>query len=670
MDSLAVDEEEFHLTPKEAAEPATSNSFSPKIEGSSIDQLKSSEFATSNIDESKKRKIDDSVAHLPPEQLEGNHSQANKKQKTENFATNESLEFISNREKNTEVSSNPTSTNPKPHDPEKLVNDLTLPIEGDTTQDGKPETSSNSREILSQALRCFICHYPFDDLTVEEREKHVNNCLDVNNSSDKEFQEQSYVCDICGKDITKYDKVLRQQHMNICLDKFQLESIASVREVKELEQFEDMRSVSYQCPICARDISQSTLKSRIIHLKNCAKKTTAIQRKEGDSESSKKQKKSKSKSKSRTTNPQSVVTSKFFSDHNPPQDDLLKTLSKYKRTSKSPSTSISSSKKHKKNQNNKPKKNDIINHSKEGDEEDFMIALAMSKSLDSHKSRATDKQDIVKSLFPLNSTFNDDSPISPTPKFAESNLSKKYNLPMPRSPLHKKQVVSIYQSQSDTSSKNDKQNAKDELRQEKKQADIPKRTPINLGLILPDEGGFKVPFHVQEMDKPDKEDQEIETVNLDNERVENDRNGFNTEEKNEYQPRDTLRWSVNQVSSPIKVNALTGLTDQMNELQKFKQESKKILMEYQQNILDKRQRMKQKIKRIENSYYAKIGKLTVEKETKLASLMEKYNVNQRDVMYLEVPPAMNTDPEVNDGQMSTSEHEKSDEEDCEEDQNA
>lgn len=170
---------------------------------------------------------------------------------------------------------------------------------------------------------CFVCKQNFVNFTVEQRESHINHCLDQQASEDylkkKGFVDaenianlkltQSVTCCVCHKDITFYSETRRTQHVERCCEKESDQStnnkksrkatviIKSNRPPKKKEHVKDDNSVvlddknedqnsqhsetndekispdqpSYMCFVCKKDIITLGVRARIKHLKLCAK---------------------------------------------------------------------------------------------------------------------------------------------------------------------------------------------------------------------------------------------------------------------------------------------------------------------------------------------------------------------------------------------------------------
>jgi CRISPR/Cas system-associated protein Cas10 (large subunit of type III CRISPR-Cas system) len=74
------------------------------------------------------------------------------------------------------------------------------------SEDEEPEvfTPIPSKDS-DETQKCFLCSLNLTEMSVEERSKHVNICVEKQSphSSDDDFQ-QPVLCDLCQKDITRY----------------------------------------------------------------------------------------------------------------------------------------------------------------------------------------------------------------------------------------------------------------------------------------------------------------------------------------------------------------------------------------------------------------------------------------------------------------------------------
>jgi hypothetical protein len=113
--------------------------------------------------------------------------------------------------------------------------------------------------------------------------------------------------------ITRFNPLQRQNHVNRCIDKKQKEAeielsrtpdkistphpalLATLGAHKGLAV--GMESPNYKCPMCNKKLDRMVLKSRISHLKKCAKEKSMP---------------SSNKETQRTPKPPEIVTSKFF----------------------------------------------------------------------------------------------------------------------------------------------------------------------------------------------------------------------------------------------------------------------------------------------------------------------------------------------------------------------
>jgi hypothetical protein len=152
--------------------------------------------------------------------------------------------------------------------------------DGDQHQDDENNESEIplSAMLTSADQKCVVCNENLSNLSYLEREKHVNSCLDFELSKSTL---QPYRCSICGKDISKYNEVRRQQHMNRCCDQSDTQTNSSRQRQdsgpptaasEEHIHHNSLVDAKWFCFVCKKDFSALKLKSRINHLKGCAKK--------------------------------------------------------------------------------------------------------------------------------------------------------------------------------------------------------------------------------------------------------------------------------------------------------------------------------------------------------------------------------------------------------------
>ena len=61
-------------------------------------------------------------------------------------------------------------------------------------------------EPSDETQKCFLCSQNLTEMTVEERSKHINQCIDKNpspHSQQQEEEDNTVLCELCQKDITR-----------------------------------------------------------------------------------------------------------------------------------------------------------------------------------------------------------------------------------------------------------------------------------------------------------------------------------------------------------------------------------------------------------------------------------------------------------------------------------
>jgi transposase-like protein len=161
-------------------------------------------------------------------------------------------------------------------DPEDNIIELT---QNNTEQ--RTELISNSYIQNSPGtIRCYLCSLDITQLSIFEREVHVNSCLD------KPSIPIEFHCPSCGRDLTHFNEHRRTAHVNLCLDRsittdhaFEIENIpprqSHYEETKPRENEPDdnveAESEEYLCKICGINLSDQQLIMRIRHVKRCGK---------------------------------------------------------------------------------------------------------------------------------------------------------------------------------------------------------------------------------------------------------------------------------------------------------------------------------------------------------------------------------------------------------------
>jgi hypothetical protein len=156
--------------------------------------------------------------------------------------------------------------------------------------------ASEENQILND---CCVCKASLENLSLSEREKHLNHCLDQHASevyiknqlgTSMGQEDSNYLeCFICGKDLTHYSEIRKQQHINQCCEvnirnqssseDFELQSRRKQKAKKIKENsckkrsrtFENDEQCAYSCLICKKDLTSEQARNRMKHLKNCAK---------------------------------------------------------------------------------------------------------------------------------------------------------------------------------------------------------------------------------------------------------------------------------------------------------------------------------------------------------------------------------------------------------------
>lgn len=274
------------------------------------------------------------------------------------------------------------------------ANSVVAAVKGRSQADKEAPSPANNKpplETSSQQAKCLVCNQSLVFLGYEEREEHVNKCLDANKLST-----QSYVCEICSKDLTSYNTEKRAQHVNRCLDQFQKDNIENIIP-------KSIDSNEFVCPICSKDVSHLVVKQRMAHVKTCAKK-----QKQAESETDGRPSKPK---KHKSNNLEKPKTKKLAIKRS-------RTDTKAVGGGFDPSDSD--------NDFQSSKSDQVLpNHPA------FLEQAQPARPRQPPKS-------ILSSVFPA----PHDEEITPTPRFSESALSKKYN--NNNGLLHTKQVTAVY----------------------------------------------------------------------------------------------------------------------------------------------------------------------------------------------------------------------------------
>lgn len=283
------------------------------------------------------------------------------------------------------------------------ANNVVASVKGRSSVEPQKEAPSNTKQSVlessSQQAKCLVCSKSLVYLSYEEREEHVNKCLDANKLST-----QSYVCEICSKDLTSYTPEKRAQHVNRCLDQFQKDNIENIIP-------RSIDSNEFTCPICTKDISHMVVKQRMGHVKSCAKKQKQAEiEKDGRTTTKPKKSKSKNINTEKSKQPKKLATKRSRSESKVAGGGFDPTSD-----SNSDNDFQSSNSDHA-----------MLNNNQIPDQPAEPPRLRQST------------KGVLSTLFPAPM----DEEITPTPRFNESALSKRYN--NSNGLLHTKQVTAVY----------------------------------------------------------------------------------------------------------------------------------------------------------------------------------------------------------------------------------
>lgn len=186
----------------------------------------------------------------------------------------------SNKRKQSESSSDESSdfgTPPKKQKP-NTQHSIDSPVDKKYSEDSETQVdqSQPKQSQFSQTEpfdTCFICKKSLKLLDSEARQHHVNKCLDKQATAQIELTEDRFQCYICGRDLTFYNETRKQQHINRCCDKAaKKENNKKTSKHKKKEKTKETDShQTYVCFICQKNLSSLSSRSRIKHLKLCAK---------------------------------------------------------------------------------------------------------------------------------------------------------------------------------------------------------------------------------------------------------------------------------------------------------------------------------------------------------------------------------------------------------------
>jgi hypothetical protein len=136
-----------------------------------------------------------------------------------------------------------------------IQNKITKEPNSDSENDlpSKSLSQESSLQNLDMNLSsCLICHLVFDGWEVQKREKHIMDCIDLQN---KQNDLKSIFCTICNQDLTLYTEKRQKTHIQKCK--------TSVSKTPQ--------SDFSTCKICDCDLKELNQKKGIEHIKLCAK---------------------------------------------------------------------------------------------------------------------------------------------------------------------------------------------------------------------------------------------------------------------------------------------------------------------------------------------------------------------------------------------------------------
>lgn len=122
---------------------------------------------------------------------------------------------------------------------------------------------------VTEDRQCFVCGFLFPSSSdEEERNRHVNSCLDGRPPED---------CWVCGTKISHLSEYRRNAHMDRCCEnaekKGEKTPLKAVGEAVRMGE-NRMDGRTYQCVVCAKDLSNASHVARASHVKNCAKRNS------------------------------------------------------------------------------------------------------------------------------------------------------------------------------------------------------------------------------------------------------------------------------------------------------------------------------------------------------------------------------------------------------------
>jgi hypothetical protein len=141
---------------------------------------------------------------------------------------------------------------------------LSLSLEGE--DDEKEETSKKKDHVESNSS-CLICKTPFLSLSSDDRQRHVNDCID------KQLANESgpTTCFLCQKDVSHLSLERRATHISSCCDRFERENQPTF-EGALAAGANSVVGATYFCLVCQKNLSKASQAARLQHVKSCAKK--------------------------------------------------------------------------------------------------------------------------------------------------------------------------------------------------------------------------------------------------------------------------------------------------------------------------------------------------------------------------------------------------------------
>jgi hypothetical protein len=189
--------------------------------------------------------------------------------------------------------------------PQSSFSQLTDSVEAKSLSiQSEMSTPAASQTVFNE---CFVCKQSFATFTVDQRETHINHCLDQQATEDymrrnkispsKFIKTDAVTCTICNKDLTFYSERRRSQHIERCCTIKEEEAkpkkstliiksnkpkrTAKKKEFSPQQDEETQQAMNttasddstclYTCFVCKKNITGLGVRARIKHLKLCAK---------------------------------------------------------------------------------------------------------------------------------------------------------------------------------------------------------------------------------------------------------------------------------------------------------------------------------------------------------------------------------------------------------------